>query len=58
MFTTETLVAHRAQKLSALLPVVLMFALAETEPQGEPLKVRMLYSDPNRQRLDHCALEL
>ncbi|KAF9016568.1 hypothetical protein BDZ89DRAFT_1075488 [Hymenopellis radicata] len=35
---SQTLVAHRAQQLTNLLPVAMMYGLAEIEPQEEPLK--------------------
>ena len=36
---TETLAAHRAQRLLSLLPCALAFGLSEVEPKPEPLKV-------------------
>jgi hypothetical protein len=36
---SETLAAHRAQRLLALLPNALAFGFSEVEPELEPLKV-------------------
>ena len=40
MFALETVAAHRANSLYAILPVALETGYSEVDPELEPLKVR------------------